>query len=116
MFPCGASFSCVYEKPFRKMLHLKMFGSVLNICLCLNNCPVICKVTLCYVLHQTHSEFWHIRHTGICRHIQSYSVLLRHIQAYSVPCVTLAYSKPCNIQSPGIFRSGSLFKTLRKVD
>ena len=52
---------------------------------CLYNCSVICTVTLWYILHQTHSEFWHIKHSvfsSICWHIQPYSVLLRHIHAY----------------------------------
>ena len=43
-------------------------------------------MTLCYVQHQTHSEFWHIQHSvfsGICRHIHSRSALLRHIHWYS---------------------------------
>ena len=35
-------------------LHLK-FLIVFWTCLCLDNCSVICTVTLCYVLHQTHS-------------------------------------------------------------
>ena len=42
-------------------------------------------MTFYYVLHLTHSEFWHIQHSvfsGIYRHIQSYSALLRHIHAY----------------------------------
>ena len=36
-------------------------------------------MTLCYVLHQTHSKFWHIQYSaflGICQHTQSYSALL----------------------------------------
>ena len=52
---------------------------------CLYNCSVICTVTLWYILHQTHSEFWHIKHSvfsSICWNIQPYSVLLRHIHAY----------------------------------
>ena len=36
----------------------------------------------------------------------------RNIQAYSEPCVTLAYSQPSYIPSPGIFRTGSMFKTM----
>ena len=81
---------------------------------CLDNCPVICTLTLCYVLHQTHSESWHIPnsiYSGTCKHIQAYSSLLRHIShpvqtshihnlaifwalAYLEP---EAYSKPCEI-------------------
>ena len=44
---------------FRKTLHLKCL-TMSWICLCLSNCSVICAVTLCYVLHQVHSDFWHI--------------------------------------------------------
>ena len=78
-----------------------------------------------------HPKLWHIQHSifsDIYRHIQSYSVL-RHISAYpdiiktfrlilanSAPCVTLAYSQPCHILNLGIFRTGSLFKTLSNVD
>ena len=38
------------------------------------------------------------------------------IQAYSAPYVTLAYSQPCHILSPGIFTTRGLFKTLSNVD
>ena len=38
------------------------------------------------------------------------------VKAYSAPCVTLAYLQPCHILSRGIFRTGSLFKTLWNVD
>ena len=46
-------------------------------------------------------------------HIETLS---KHIQAYSAPCATLAYSQPCHILSPGIFRTERLFKTLRNID
>ena len=81
-----------------------MFDSVLN------NCSVICIVTLWCVLHQTHSEFWHIQNSAysdICSHL---------IQAYTAPCITLAYSKTYHIPNPGIFRTGGIFKTLRNFD
>ena len=52
--------------------------------LCLDNCSVICAVTLCYVLHQTHSEFWHIQNS-------IYSYILRQIQGYSV-CLRLSHA------------------------
>ena len=42
-----------------KTLHLKCL-TVPRIRLCFDNCSVISTVTLCYVLHQTHSESWHI--------------------------------------------------------
>ena len=87
--------------------------SILNIwqCseyVCLDNCPVIFRVTLCYVLHQTHSEFGHIYYSvlfQVCavifNHIQCYygifthtELFLRHIQAYSASCVILPYLQP----------------------
>ena len=37
------------------------------------------------------------------------------IQAYSASCVTLVYSQPCHILSPGIFRTKGIFKTLWNV-
>ena len=68
----------------------------LTVCFSLYSWSVICAVTLCYVLHQAHSEFWHIQNS-ICVHIQAYSALLRHIQAYwSIikTLLTLTYSQP----------------------
>ena len=53
---------------FCQTFHFKSM-TVFWICLCFDNYSVICTVTLCYVLHQTHSEFWHIQHcsfSGIC--------------------------------------------------
>ena len=80
---------------FCKTLHLKYLTVFwillpLSLSLSLDNCLVICKITLCYVLHQTHSEFWHIQHSifccccccFLCRHMESYSALLRNIHAY----------------------------------
>ena len=62
-------------------------------------------VNTCYVLHQTHSKFWHIQHSvfsGICRNIQSYSALLRHIHAYwdIIQAYSSLFSTLCN---PRIF-------------
>ena len=37
-----------------------------------------------------------------------------HIVAYLEPCVTLAYSEPCHIQNPGIFRTQDIFRTLSR--
>ena len=54
-------------------------------CLFLHRCSVICAVTFIRcILHQTHSEFWHIQDffPSLCWHIQSYSALLRDIHAY----------------------------------
>ena len=42
---------------------------------------------------------------GIFTHIETF---VRHIQAYSAPYVTLTYSQPCHILSPGIIRTGGL--------
>ena len=46
-------------------------------------------------------------------HIQNpvYYRRFRHIKAYLEPCVTLAYSEPCHIQTPGIFRTQDIFRT-----
>ena len=74
-------------------------------CLCLSNCSVICTVTVCYVLHQTHSELWHIQnsvYSGICRLIQS----------YPAPSVIFAHSQPCHIPHPNMSRIKNIFKTL----
>ena len=69
---------------FSKTLHLKWL-TVLWIRLFLDNCSVICTVTLCYILHETHWEFSHIHYSvlsSLCRHIKSYLGLLSHIHAY----------------------------------
>ena len=55
--------------------------------LCLNNCSVICDVMACTVS-----------------------------DTYWAHCVTLAYLQACHILSPSVYRTGDLFKTLRKVD
>ena len=65
---------------FCKTLHLKCL--TVSDYVSLNNCSVICIVTLCNILHQIRSKFWHIQHSlfsGICWVIISYWVLLRHI-------------------------------------
>ena len=106
-------FSGVFDENFVKVLKFLKRPPILiwNIwqCseyVCLDDCPVICKVTLCYLLHQAHSEFWHIQHfvfkvyPNIFKHTQRYWGILRHIealrqiQAYSVilrnlynPCI-----------------------------
>ena len=102
--------------------------TVFRICFCLDNCSVICAVTLCYeyVGHiQNSAIFRNSIYSGILRHIQGYSVLLKYIHAYrgivktysglsrhSALFVTLGYSQPCHIPSPGIFRTGGIFKIL----
>ena len=88
---------------------------------CLYNCSVICTVTLWYILHQTHSEFWHIQlsvfqvYAGIFKYIQHYEgifthieTLLRPIQTFLgilAPCVTLTYQQRCHILSFGILKT-----------
>ena len=48
-----------------------------------------------------------------CRYIfRTLSYTSIHIVAYWEPCVTLAYSEPCHIQNPGIFRAQDIFRTL----
>ena len=75
---------------FCKMIHLKCL-TVFWIRLCIDNCSVICTMTLCYVL-------------GIYRHIQPYSALLRHIYAYwdIIKAYSCLFSSLCN---PRIFRT-----------
>ena len=90
---------------FCKTLHLKS--------------SVICSVNY-YVLHQTHSEFWHIQtlfiqvYSDVFKHIQHYEdifthieVFLRYIQAYSGIfstlrnpriLITLSYSESCYLE------------------
>ena len=63
---------CTHTLFFCKRFHLKRSEYV-----CLDNCSVMCTVTLCYMLYQTHSEFWHIQHSvssGVCKfnHIHCY--------------------------------------------
>ena len=111
---------------FCKTFHLKCL-TVFWIRLCPGNYSVNCTTTFCYVLHQTHSKLsCHIQHSvfsGICPHNQSYSALVSHIyaywdfiKAYSALCLILAYPQPYHILSPGIFRTGGLFKTLWNVN
>ena len=49
--------------------------------------------------------------------LRYYKGISRLIQAYSARSVilTYSYSQPCHILSPGIFRTGGLFKTLWNV-
>ena len=62
-------------------------------------------------------KFKHIQHyKGIFTYTEA---LLRHIQAYSCIfgiCVSLAYSQPCHIPNPGLFRTRGIFKTLGNFD
>ena len=52
--------------------------------ICLDNCSVICTLTLCYVLHQRHSEFWHIQNY-LFRYMQAYPRIFSIIKAYMRP-------------------------------
>ena len=104
MFPYRAVFLCFWQNvywsglvprnlrmpaprhcSFCKMLHLKCL-TVFWIHLCLDNCSIFCTVTLCYVLHQTHSQFWRIQNpvvfSGVFKNIQAYSALSSHIHKY----------------------------------
>ena len=47
------------------------------------------------------------------RHIQAY-MLFSYIVTYLEPCVTLAYSEPCHIQNPGIYRAQDIFSSLSR--
>ena len=106
MFACWGFFSCVFDEMFiegpefhkpplcpEKFLVAHLYSgnsllvkrSILNVwhCseyVCLVNCSLISTMALSYVLHQTHSEFWHIRipfaYSGI------FAVIFSHIQLY----------------------------------
>ena len=71
-----------------------------------HNCSVICTVTLCSVLHQTHSEFWQIQHSCFFRyiHAHAYPIIFRVIEAYShirhIQAYSGIFSTMCN---PRIF-------------
>ena len=136
MFSCAASFPCVFDETFIEVpwfLVPLLFEKpcVLNVWQCSeyschDNCSVICTLTWCYVKQQTHSEFWNIQDSvfwGIFWHIKLYSTLLSHIhtywniiKAYLAPCIILTYWQSCHILSLGIFRTGSVFKTLWNVN
>ena len=160
IFPCGIYFSCVLMKclskcpssskpsmlwdisgcvhvlrhcSFCKTLHLKCLTVFFWILCCLDNCSVICTVTLKLWKPSdsfrilAYSEFCVLMytqvHSSILRIIKAYSRMLRHfqriyrfIQAYLEPWVTHAYLQTCHNLSPGIFRSGGKFKTLWNFD
>ena len=103
--------------------------------LCFHNLSVIFTVTLCYVLHQTHSEFWHIslhihscqRYLGIFKYIET---SLRHMQVYLGVFSTLsnphiftilkAYIKLCetmtrHIQKPATEHYSAIFKDMQNL-
>ena len=96
---------------FCKTLHLTWW-TVLWIRFSLESYSITCTVTFCHILHQTDSQFWHIRnsvYSGIFRHIQAYSALLTHIHAYW--CIVKVYL--------GLFRTlcnPRVFRTLPYYD
>ena len=91
MFPSETFFSCVFDEMLIEVPQfqetyptLKITGNasalrhysflkthhpkcliVFRRRLCLHNCSVIWTVTLCYVLYQTHLEFWYIHNFSI---------------------------------------------------
>ena len=103
------------------------FDSVLNMPR-LDNYSIICTVTLCYVLHQTRSEFWHVQnylfryiqaYPRILSIIKAYSCILRDCQGmfrliylYSAPFLTHAYSEPYHISRHDLLGTRGIFKTL----
>ena len=89
---------------FCKMLHLTCL-TMFKIRLFLDNCLVISTVTLCYVLHQTHSDsgiFRTIETIHLFRYIQVYSSIVSIIKVYSgIIKVYLRLFRP--IQNPLYF-------------
>ena len=53
---------------------------------------------------------------SIIKTLTHIEALLRNIEAYTEPCGNLPYSQLCHIMSPGIFRTGYIFKTLWNFD
>ena len=108
MFSWRAFFSCVLDKGFIEVPYLHeaspALKTFLDVCLhsgiiylgkcsilnvwqcseyvCLNNCSVVCTVNSCYVLDQTHSEFWHIQNC-LFSNMQEYWSIFSFIKAYS---------------------------------
>ena len=147
MFPCGASFSCVFHEMFIKVPYfhkpsssaLKYFWlhtctsalfffskrSILNVWKCSEYISV--SITA-HQFEQWPYAMYCIRHIlaystfCISRYMSRYSIifthidkLLGHFQAFTGIFSALcnhAYSQPCHVLSPGLFRTGSLFKTL----
>ena len=67
-------------------------------------------------------RIWNIQNC-LFRYILAYSSMFMHndaflrlIQVYSAPCLTLTYLQPCDFPSPGVFRTGGIFKTLWSFD
>ena len=105
MLPNGVFYSCAFDKMFIEVLkthetslalkfsvwvhalsHYSFCKKLLNFWqfseyICLDNCSVICTLTLCYVLHQRHSEFWHIQNY-LFRYMQAYPRIFSIIKAY----------------------------------
>ena len=59
----------------------------------------------------------HIQNPVYYRIFRHILILFRHIQVYCVvvylePCATLAYSGPCHMHNPSMFRTQYIFRTL----
>ena len=119
---------------FCKMFHLKCL-TVFWIRLCLDNCSVTCIVAVRYNVPYASDIFRTLAYSGLYlfRYTQTYSKIFstirtywrilrqcqgifKVIQAHSAPFVTLAYSQPCQIPSPGMFKTIGIFKTLWNFD
>ena len=71
-------------------------------------------MTLCYVLHQTHSEFGHFQNSdfsGIFRHIQAYSAFLDIIKTYSG-----LFRDAHNPEYPSHIRNLAIFRALAYLE
>ena len=99
---------------FFKALHLRS-STGFWIRLSLNKYSLTCNSLTCILL----CIVWYIFRTlSITYYLLSIfllpHVLFRHIVAYLEPCMTLAYSEPCNIQNPDIFRIQDMFRILSR--
>ena len=126
IFHCRATFSCVFDEMFIKVsqtptthpptLPSKMFGCAPALTQALFFLQNASDLMLCTA--SDHDIFRILAYSALCffRYIPACSVILSIIQAYSGACIHLAYSQPCHILSPDIFRTGGLFKTLENID
>ena len=90
------------------------------ICLRLDNCSAISVVTLCYVLHQTHSEFCYIQNSFF-RYVQTDSSIFRIIEVYPRILGIIKENSGLfrhiqNPMQPSQFRNLGLFWTLAYLD
>ena len=73
------------------------------------------RVTLHYVECGTYSEpCLLLKFQTYSSIFTSCSNIFSHLVAYLELCVILAYSEPCHIQNPGIFRTHDIFRTVSK--